>query len=397
MRFVRTIWSAWVVWVAVLLLLSGCASGLRSETIIIPDQSEVVPDTGGSHVFEVNTLFRLPGMEEYQLNPWRWLTADALAGLSWGSSGWGSVSRYALPYEQPEKLVELANYPLELSEWSPNGRYFAHLSQSSTDYPQSSHLTLVSIPDGAREEIGMPHFLPRSAERKLMWSSNSRFVSFFTMNEQGEIGIAAYDTERGEMKQYTMPEQTKSAILHTVKLSAEGDGVIVVRSEPGKLRSFVLGKWKGNQFVIEYEHSLHEGEGVEWLDPNRVMFAGTDGTLFVYDRRNGDLSVLKDQGGAFALSADRQYIAYATDEATVEVAKLQGNNLLNTSTVYHGLTVAEMAWSPDNSGLLVRGRKPYEAPTIVAPAVAAEEPNPAPSQRDLYGFQSVVIAFKNNR
>jgi len=169
-----------------------------------------------------------------------------------------------------------------------------------------------------------------------------------------------------------------------------------VRSEPGKLKGFALGKWKGSQFVIEYEHSLHEGEGIEWLDPNRLIFAGTDGTLFIYDRRNGDLSVLKDQSGAFALSADRHYIAYSTDEATVEVAKLQGNNLLNTSTVYHGLIAAEMAWSPDNSGLLVRGRKPYEAPAV-APAAAAEELYPAQSQRDLYGLQTVVIAFKNNQ
>jgi len=396
MRIVRAAWSLWVVWAAALLLLSGCASGLRTETIIIPDQSEIVPDAGSGHVLELNKLYRLPGMEEYKVNLWRWLTKDSLVELSWGSSGWESVNQYARPYEQPEKLVELAGYPLELSEWSPNGRYLAHLSPSLADHPQSLLLTLVSIPGGAGEESETPHYFPRSAERKLMWSSNSRFVSYFTMNEQGEVGIAAYDTQSGEMKHYTMPEQDKSAILHSVKLSAEGDGVIIVRSEPGKLKGFALGKWKGSQFVIEYEHSLHEGEGIEWLDPNRLIFAGTDGTLFIYDRRNGDLSVLKDQSGAFALSADRHYIAYSTDEATVEVAKLQGNNLLNTSTVYHGLIAAEMAWSPDNSGLLVRGRKPYEAPAV-APAAAAEEPYPAQSQRDLYGLQTVVIAFKNNQ
>lgn len=396
MRLVRAKWTVWTAWTAALLLLSGCAGGLRTETIIIPDQSEVVPDTGGGSAFEVNTLYRLPDLEDYKVNPWRWLTTDSLAGLSWGSRGWESVNRYAVPYEQPEKLAELAGYPLELSEWSPNGRYFAHLSPSRVDQPQPSLLTLVSIPGGAREEIETLPYFPRSADRKLMWSSNSRFVSYFTMNEQGELGIAAYDTQRGEMKLYTMPEQNKSAILHAVKLSVEGDGVILVRSEPGKLISFVLGRWKGEQFVSEYEHSLHENQEVEWLDSNRVVFAGTDGTLFVYDRRNGGLSVLIDQSGTFALSADRQYIAYSTEEATVEVAKLQGNNLLNASTVYHGLIASQMAWSPDNSALLVRGRKPYEAPTVVTPPVAAEEPLPAPSQRDLYGFQTVVIAFKNN-
>ncbi|MFF2889657.1 hypothetical protein [Paenibacillus sp. NPDC057967] len=397
MKAKRTPWPAWIAGAAILLLASGCAGGLRTETILIPDQAETVPDTASGHAFGVNTIYRLPSMEEFIENPWRWMASDTLVGLSWGRGGWEQVNRYDIPYEQPEKLTELEGYPLEFSELSPNGRYFANLTPDNGEQSQSI-LTLITIPNGTKTELDSPYLLPRSAESKLMWSSNSRFVSYFFMNEQGEIGIAAYDTERGELKSYTMPDQNKSAILHSVKLSEEGESALLVKSEPGKLKSFVLGRWRGGQFVSEYEHSLHEDGGVEWLDPNRVVFAGTDGTLFVYDRRNGDLSVLMDQAGSFSLSADKQYIAYSTDEATIDVAKLQGNNLLNKSTVYHGLIAVELAWSPDNNALLVQGRKPYEMPTVVAPNVAVEEePLPAPSQRDLYGQQAIIIAFKSNK
>ncbi|WP_147384567.1 WD40 repeat domain-containing protein [Paenibacillus sp. 1011MAR3C5] len=392
----RMPWPAWIAGAVLLLLLSGCAGGLRTETILIPDQPETVPDTGSGHAFDVNTIYRLPGMEEFNVSSWRWMASDMLARLSWGRGGWESIDRYASPYEKPEKLLKLEGYPLEFSDVSPNGRYFAHLAPGNGDQHHST-LTLVSIPEGVKTEVNSPYLLPRSAARELTWSSNSRFVSSFYMDEQGGIGIAVYDAELGELITYMMPDQNKSSLLHSVKLSAEGDGAIVVRSEPGKLTSFVLGLWKDGRFVSEYEHSLHENGGVEWLDPNRVVFAGTDGTLFVYDRRNGDLSVLMDQSGAFALSADRQYIAYSTDEATIDVAKLQGNNLLNKTTVYHGLIADELAWSPDKSALLVQGRKPYEAPSVVAPAVAAEEPLPAPSQRDLFGQQAIIIAFKSNK
>ncbi|WP_133297944.1 WD40 repeat domain-containing protein [Paenibacillus paeoniae] len=396
MKAKRAPWSAWIAGTVVMMLLSGCAGGLRTETIIIPDQAGTVPDTGVGHAFEVNTIYRLSDIEEFKVNPWRWMAPDTLARQSWGRSGWERIDRYSLPYEKAEKLMELDVYPFDFSDLSPNGRYFASLSLGNREHP-GSLLTLISIPEGVKTEVNAAHLLPRWAERKLMWSGNSRFVSYFFMDEQGGIGIAAYDTEHEELKQYTMPDQNKSAILHSVKLSEGGDGVIVVRSEPGKLRSFVLGRWKGDQLVSEYEHSLHEDGRVEWLDPNRVVFVGTDGTLFVYDRRNGDLSVLMDQAGSFALSADRQYIAYTTNEATIDVAKLQGNNLLNRTTVYHGLIGDEMAWNPDNSALLVQGRKPYEAPTVVAPGVAAEEPLPAASQRDLYGQQAIIITFKSSK
>src|SRR5690606_39255647 len=101
----------------------------------------------------------------------------------------------------------------------------------------------------------------------------------------------------------------------------------------------------------------------------RVAFIGTDGTLFAHDLRNDGYAVLLDQAGGFALSRDRSHIAYTTSDAAVEVAKLQGNNLLYKTTVYRGIVADGLAWSPDGGSLLIQGRKPYDDVTVPQAAV----------------------------
>jgi hypothetical protein len=129
---------------------------------------------------------------------------------------------------------------------------------------------------------------------------------------------------------------------------------------------------------------------VDWIDPYRVAFTGTDGTLFAHDLRNDGYAVLLDQAGSFALSRDRSYIAYTTPDATVEVAKLQGNNLLYKTTVYRGIVADGLVWSPDGGSLLIQGRKPYDDPAVVPQAVA-EESQPAQD----FSFQQIVIDFRS--
>ncbi|GGG67047.1 WD40 repeat domain-containing protein [Paenibacillus radicis (ex Gao et al. 2016)] len=371
-----------------LLILSGCMSRLRSETIIIPDTAEEVPEDRGGEAFEVRTIYRLPSMHEKSGGEFRWSGPESLVRVYWGDKGNQTIERYAPPYEKPQKLLGLDFYTTDLTGMSPDGRYFAGFSyQPDTEDGQYS-LSLVSLSDVTVHVVDTVHIVARQGPRALAWSDNSRFLSYFSLSEQGETEINVYDTESQTKKSYTMPDLNKTAYFYSVKLSEDGSSALIVKAEKGKLTSFVLGRWKGSQFVSEYEHTLHDNFQVDWLDKDRIAFVGTDGTLFTYDRRNSGVSVLLDQVGSFELSKDRQYIAYTTEEATIDVAKLQGNNLLNKKSVYRGFVATQMAWSPDNGALFIQGRKPYDGVSAAQPAA------PKVELYDNFNNQSIIVAFK---
>jgi len=378
----------WSLCIGMVLLLSGCMSGLRSETIIIPDTAEAVPADHGSAGFEVNTIYRLPYMNEDNVRVFTWVEPDALIRLYQGDNRSQILDRYDTPFEKPRRVLELDSYIIDSSGLSPDGRYFTGLAYASEEKDNGYTLSLLSVNDGMKEEIDTLHSSLRlGGARALSWSSNSRYISYFTIAGQGgETGISVYDTEIKAKKSYLIPDLNEAESLHSVKLSNDGGSAVIVKEERGELASFVLGRWKGGQFVSEYEHTLADSIQVDWLDNERIVFVGTDGTLFTYDRRNAGISVLLDQVEGFQLSTDRQYIAYATKEAVIDVAKLQGNNLLNKKSVYRGLVAMQMAWSPDNGSLLIQGRKPYEIPAVIRPA-------PQPALKD-NNNQLFIVEFK---
>lgn len=371
---------------AALLLLSGCATvGLRTETIVIPDSEEAEVRDGGE-AFEANTIYRLPDMNEKYAGEFRWAGAEELIRLYWDNRGRQAVESYVPPYEKPLRQLDLEPYILDYSGLSPNGQYFASFKYGD-EADVSTGLSLLKLQGGEQKTVDARRtFLQRGA-RTLTWSNNSRYVSYFSVSGQGEIEISVYNRESEEIKSYAMPDQNETIFYYSVKLSDDGSGALIVKEEQGKPASFVLGRWEDDRFIGEYEHTLHESYQVDWIDADRIAFVGTDGTLFAYDRRNGGIAVLLDQVGGFALSPDRQYIAYLTDEVGVDVATLQGNNLLNKKTVYRGLVASQMTWSSDNGALLIQGRKPYEGPLFPksAPALKVEE---------MYNDQLFVIDFK---
>ncbi|WP_042168537.1 hypothetical protein [Paenibacillus gorillae] len=367
-----------------LLVLSGCMSRLRSETIIIPDKAEEVPEDRGGEAFEVRTLYRFPYMHEKSVGEFRWSGPESLIRAYWGDKGNQTIERYVPPYEKPQKLLNLDLYTTDLTGLSPDGRYYAGFSFKSA----SADISVASLSGGTVQVIDTLDFSARQIPRTLTWSDNSRYFSYFSQSEQGETEISVYDTENKTKKNYTMPDLNKTAYFYSIKLSDDGSSALIVKAEKGKLTSFVLGRWKGSQFVSEYEHTLNDNLQVDWLDKDRIAFVGTDGTLFTYDRRNAGVSVLLDQVGSFELSKDRQYIAYTTEEATIDVAKLQGNNLLNKKSVYRGFVAAQMAWSPDNGALFIQGRKPYDGVSAAQPAA------PKVELYDNFNTQLIIVAFK---
>ncbi len=212
------------------------------------------------------------------------------------------------------------------------------------------------------------------ASKKLGWSENSRFVSYLTWgNDDLELSVTVYDIEKSSDKRYTFPYGKEKINLFSALISDDGNSAFIVK-ETYEGWSFQLGRWNGSEFENEYEHSLSAENQVSWINNDQIAFVGTDGTLFLYDMRNELISVLKEQVVGFQLSADRQYMAFSTNEDKIYVSKLQGNNLLNEKMVYQGVVSSRMSWSPDNGKLLVQGSKPYMRPSVAAPEANLNSP-----------------------
>ena len=80
--------------------------------------------------------------------------------------------------------------------------------------------------------------------------------------------------------------------------------------------------------------------------------------MYVYDRRNHELSILLEKVDSFEFSQDRKYVAYSQNgEDTIYAGKLQGKNVLSAEPIYHGVIPSKMYWSSDHRRLLVNGRK----------------------------------------
>lgn len=371
------------------LTLTGCAGTLGTETIIIPDDAEEEPAASGSDKFEIDALYRLPNGDRKYGGLFRWTVDGGLTRLTWGYKGGIAVDEFEAPFEKATRIRDIEGYVLDIGNLSPDGRYLIGYSYDE-EAGKESKLTLVTIESGEEKEIGALRSVLRMGSNSITWSDNGEAFSYFTLNEQGQLGIEAYDMASGTKRMYVMPEQSGATFYYSARLSNDGQSAIVIKEEKGLPVTFQLGKLTDGKFVPQYEHTMHQYGSVDWIDQHRVAFTGTDGTLFAHDLRNDGYAVLLDQTGSFALSRDRSYIAYTTPDAAVEVAKLQGNNLLYQTTVYRGIVADGLVWSPDGSSLLIQGRKPYDDPGVT-PQAAAEESQPAQD----FTFQQIVIDFQS--
>lgn len=370
------------------LMLTGCAGVLKTETIIIPDAADEEPAASSSDMFEIDALYRLPNGDRKYGGLFRWTADGGLTRLVWGYNGGITVDEFQAPFEKATRIRDMEGYLLDVGNLSPDGRYL--IGYSYNEEPgEESKLTLITIGNGEEKEIGALRSVLRIGSSSIRWSDNGEAFAYFTLNEQGQLGIEAYDMASGTKRMFVMPEQNGAAFYYSVRLSDDGQSAIVIKEENGLPVTFQLGKLADGKFVPQYEHSMHQNGSVDWIDQHRVAFTGTDGTLFAHDLRNDGYAVLLDQVSGFALSPDRSCIAYATPDATVEVAKLQGNNLLYKTTVYRGIVAESLVWSPDGGSLLIQGRKPYDDAAV--PQAAVDESQLVQD----FSFQQIVIDFRS--
>lgn len=99
-----------------------------------------------------------------------------------------------------------------------------------------------------------------------------------------------------------------------------------------------------------------------WLNNDQFVFLSTGETLYEYDLRNSELSVLLENVAVFKISNDRKKIAYSLyDKDNTYAGKPQGKNILFAEPIYHGTNPSEIYWSPDGDNLLVYNQNPYSA------------------------------------
>lgn len=365
---------------ALCILAAGCARDFRSETIVIPDTDSDQAEDRTGVPFDVKKIFRLPTAEEQEAETslFAWDGSDTVVRLFRDKEGPQQLKRYAVPFSDSGKSLDLRLGSIYLNGFLPDGRSAYGVEEAKDGFK----LATVSLATGQKNVLSSnAATLVREGLNSLTWSNNGRYASYLNEDRDG-TRICVYDATANESETcYDYPMDSGDSGVF-VKLSDDGRSGLAVKERNG-IASLELGEWSQGALASQYEHPIANGIPPDWIDNDRIAFVGTDGTLFSYDRRNGQIAVLAEKVGLFRLSPDRQYIAYATDDATIDAAKLQGNNLLNPTTVYQGILPAQMAWSPDNGRLFVQGRKPY----------GGTEPQPAPleSVRDVPFF---VIEFQ---
>jgi hypothetical protein len=351
--------------------MSGCMGRLQSETIIIPDTETEVASAPANAPFEVKTIYRLPSVDTANNEGYVWVGPESLVVALWNKSPEQVLGRVGYPYDKLMKLPS-PGPDISIDGFSPDGRYMAGFAREENGF----QIKLLALSDGQEQVIDTittSKFLLGSS----VWSPNGRFVSYLLGDaEIKETRISVYDVNKKIGKSYTIPGSKEKMNLSSAILADDGKSALIVK-ETYEGWGFQLGTWQGSEFSSEYEHSLSADIQVAWINNDQISFVGTDGTLFLYDRRNKMISVLREQVVGFQLSSDRQYMAFSTNEDKIYVSKLQGNNLLNEKMVYQGVVSSRMSWSPDNGKLLVQGRKPYSRVSQAAeaaPAVISNSP-----------------------
>ncbi|MCM3628325.1 hypothetical protein M3194_13210 [Paenibacillus glycanilyticus] len=372
--------------VLLLSITAGCMGDSHSETFVIPETEGQQPASEASvgQAFEVKTIYPLPVSSAEEMQVLGWTNGEAVVGHFkanvTATAAPNGLQLLAPPYEKPKLIASTANIDIRLLGLSPDGKRIAGLSESG----DGISMTLVPVQGNQIKQIAAPADIQRKMlSRTIQWSNNSRYISYLVAGDgRGQLDIVIYDTVDGKAKLHPLINYSTDNNSATVVLSDDGNRILV---DDGKLVTMAKRNEDGS-FSVQYDHP--SGMAISnWVDASRFMFLGADGTLFQYDARNGELSVLLEKVGSFSLSPDRKVIAYTqTNTQAIHVGKLQGNNVLYQTVVYQGIVPSQMKWSLKGGSLLVDKSNPS--------AAVAQEISPAPvAGQDR--LQTFVIQFRS--
>lgn len=340
---------------AVCFLLTGCLGAPRTETVILND-AEQQPSGEEASPFTVQTIYSVLDGQGGGY-PIGWIDANALLAITPEYRPRSRLDRVNEPYTARQKLseVDVLIYLENSLVLSPDRRNMAFISVTGSVL----QLNLHSLGDSGNTLIETTKN-KQIINARMSWSSNGRFLCYTFDNEtEKAIQLKVYDTVEGNARQYSLPLTQQNESFSSVYVSDNGESAVIVK-QLGQDTVLELGELKGNEFISQYRHPISNDGWVEWNHQDQIAFAGADGTLYAYDRRNDALSVLINDIGRFCLSSDRKLIVYTQGSDTIYAASMYGNNVLNRKQIYKGITPSQMTWSPDNGKLLIVGSKPND-------------------------------------
>ncbi|MDA1476904.1 WD40 repeat domain-containing protein [Bacillus changyiensis] len=363
------IWS--VVLLCLVIFVFSHNVGKSSETIIIPSHEENHIEDQKIHPFQVKTIYRLPEVDQLL----GWSSSNSIIGffIEKETSERSHLQQLSYPYEKPKllKKIESNNNKLKMS---PDGKSI--IEENSTS------LKLISLTNEKKIEIAS-YSSNQQYFGEISWSNNSRYVCFLVINtKNNKANVNVFDTDSKTLKTYPLKGFGSMDTFTKVNISDNGRGLLLMipTNQSGQQYSMMMGTISNKGFNIQYQRQISHGEPV-WLNNDQLVFLGNGETLYEYDRRNKELSVLREKVAFFKFSNDRKKIAYSLyDKDSIYAGKLQGKNILFEEPIYHGTIPEEIYWSPDSNNLLFYGQKQY----------SAAETSPA----GFYNNQAYIITFK---
>ncbi|AUS24686.1 hypothetical protein ACT3XG_02380 [Paenibacillus polymyxa] len=346
----------------VILLLSGCGSEPKTETVVIADSNEVSSTDQSSRPFQVQKIYRLPDRFANRGQLLGWSSGDAIIA-SFGAMTIlkrGTLERLTYPYEQSKVISEIDKVTSN-TILSPDGKYICEVSPSSSE----TTLKLISLQDGKEKEIDRISTRNESYVQYVSWSSNSSYISYLVENlvDHGDDSLYIYDVGSQTSSKYQLKGILKEDTLLSVNLANDGRSVLLqlFGAKQGQKKVLTLGKVSGKNIEFQYERQIG-GDSVAWMNNDQFVFLGTDNSLYEYDQRNGELSVILEKVLDFEFSPDRKNIAYTVyDQNVTYVAKVQGRNILYNEPVYRGIVPTHMYWNPNNKSVLLQGQKQLDS------------------------------------
>lgn len=346
----------------VILLLSGCGSEPKTETVVIADSNEVSSTDQSSRPFQVQKIYRLPDRFANRGQLLGWSSGDAIIA-SFGAMTIlkrGTLERLTYPYEQSKVISEIDKVTSN-TILSPDGKYICEVSPSSSE----TTLKLISLQDGKEKEIDRISTRNESYVQYVSWSSNSSYISYLVENlvDHGADSLYIYDVGSQTSSKYQLKGILKEDTLLSVNLANDGRSVLLqlFGAKQGQKKVLILGKVSGKNIEFQYERQIG-GDSVAWMNNDQFVFLGTDNSLYEYDQRNGELSVILEKVLDFEFSPDRKNIAYTVyDQNVTYVAKVQGRNILYNEPVYRGIVPTHMYWNPNNKSVLLQGQKQLDS------------------------------------
>lgn len=222
-------------------------------------------------------------------------------------------------------------------------------------------LNLISLTNRNKKEVASFSSNKDAFVQDISWSNNSKYICYLVIDtaKNDQTAVNVFNIDSGTLKTYPLKNVDEKDSLTAVSISDDGHSLLLTMLQ-GQQYRIMTGTISGDSITIQNKRQISPYGKPVWLNNDQFVFLGIGETLYEYDLRNSELSVLLENVAVFTISNDRKKIAYSLyDKDNTYAGKLQGKNVLYAEPIYHGTSPSEIYWSPDGSNLLVYEQNQY--------------------------------------